>query len=238
MPRNPSWTRDELILALDLYFRVSPRHTSPEHVEITALSSILKRLPFHPLSNREKNFRSPDSVYLKLCNFLHLDPEYLQEGKIGLNAGSKLDREVWDRYTTARHELASLAAAIKSNFNNLEPDSIASGMESDDFPEGRILQRTHQLRERNTVLIRRKKLWTRENHGHLYCSVCGFDFEEKYGSLGNDFIECHHIQPLSSLNAETKTKLADLALVCANCHRMLHRIRPWISIDELRSRLH
>jgi len=70
--------------------------------------------------------------------------------------------------------------------------------------------------------------------GRLACEVCGFDFAEVFGDLGQDFIECHHKVPLSR-SEETKTKLRDLAVVCSNCHRMLHRRQPWPAVEELRA---
>lgn len=42
MPRNPTWARDELILALDLYFQVDPIHTSERHPKILELSRLLE----------------------------------------------------------------------------------------------------------------------------------------------------------------------------------------------------
>ena len=59
--------------------------------------------------------------------------------------------------------------------------------------------------------------------GKLECEVCRFDFEVKYGERGVAFIECHHIVKLTKLRPHSKTRLEDLVLVCANCHRMLHR---------------
>ena len=66
--------------------------------------------------------------------------------------------------------------------------------------------------------------------------ICGFDFASTYGVLGERFIEVHHIVPLAQAGA-SKTKLTDLVLVCSNCHRMLHRTKPWISASQLRDRL-
>jgi hypothetical protein len=48
------------------------------------------------------------------------------------------------------------------------------------------------------------------------------------------FIECHHLVPLHELRGLRKTRLEDLALVCSNCHRMLHRQRPCLTVNELR----
>ena len=71
MRRNPNWARDELILALDLYFRVNfPSHTSKSNTEIVQLSELLNALPIHAKSEQQKTFRNPNSVYMKLCNFL------------------------------------------------------------------------------------------------------------------------------------------------------------------------
>ncbi len=103
----------------------------------------------------------------------------------------------------------------------------------EEFPEGRGFERQHKLRERNQAAISAAKKLFREKHGRMYCQVCGFDFLDRYGEVGRDFIEAHHTVPLSSLKGEIKTKLSDLALVCANCHRMLHRQRPWLDMKNL-----
>ncbi|MHC5748782.1 MAG: HNH endonuclease, partial [Nostoc sp.] len=65
----------------------------------------------------------------------------------------------------------------------------------------------------------------------------GFNFLKTYGDIGADYIECHHTKPISELENYEKTNIKDLALVCANCHRMLHRKRPWLSIEQLKQLL-
>ena len=104
----------------------------------------------------------------------------------------------------------------------------------DSFPEGKLAERLHRLRERNSALTREVKSETLSKHGKLQCQVCLFDFQEKYGGLGVGYIEAHHTKPVSELpenGGETLKK--DIALVCSNCHRMLHRKRPWLEMDEL-----
>lgn len=61
--------------------------------------------------------------------------------------------------------------------------------------------------------------------GRLRCEVprCGFDFFEVYGEPGRDFAHVHHRAPLSSRSEDDDTKLDDLAIVCANCHAIIHR---------------
>lgn len=56
------------------------------------------------------------------------------------------------------------------------------------------------------------------------CQVCNFDFSKVYGSLGIDFAESHHIVPLGTNKKLRSTTIEDLITVCANCHRMLHRM--------------
>ncbi|HYT71491.1 MAG TPA: HNH endonuclease, partial [Gemmatimonadales bacterium] len=69
------------------------------------------------------------------------------------------------------------------------------------------------------------------------CEVCGFDFLHRYGSIGDGFAEVHHKVPLGRALGERKTKLNDLAVVCSNCHRMLHRGNPLFSMAELQASL-
>lgn len=72
-------------------------------------------------------------------------------------------------------------------------------------------------------------------HG-TQCKACGFDFEKVYGARGKSFIEVHHLRPVSSL--ERKLKIdpqKDMAVLCSNCHRMIHRKKDDVlTVDELR----
>lgn len=72
-------------------------------------------------------------------------------------------------------------------------------------------------------------------HYGLACTVCGVNFEERYGEPGKDFIHVHHLHPLSLRKAEYKIDpIKDLRPVCPNCHAMLHRDDPPLTIEELR----
>lgn len=234
MIRNPNWTRDELILALDLYFRVNPIHTSEKHSEIVALSDLLNNLPIHA-QQPNKKFRNPNGVYMKMCNFLRLDPNYL--GK-GLDAGSQLDIVIWNEFAKDRGLLQKTAAAIRHNYPAVPQSSELSledhPADTEEFPEGRILTRLHKMRERNSTVVKRKKQAVLSTTGTLACEVCNFDFARVYGELGIGFAECHHTVPISELEYERKTRPDDLAIVCANCHRMLHRARPTLTVEQLR----
>lgn len=90
--------------------------------------------------------------------------------------------------------------------------------------EGKPQLQIHYRRERSRKLVAMKKGQFKSQHRKLFCEICGFSFEEKYPpSLGLDFIEVHHKVPLAQIDEVSKTTLADLILVCSNCHRMIHR---------------
>jgi hypothetical protein len=106
------------------------------------------------------------------------------------------------------------------------------------FPEGRQFERRHLARERDTALVRRLKQDAIASGEPLCCACCGFDFGTAYGDVGFGFIEVHHTVPVSELPEEGGvTRVEDLVFVCANCHRMLHRRRPWLTLPELKQLL-
>jgi 5-methylcytosine-specific restriction protein A len=162
---------------------------------------------------------------MKLGNFKQWDPSYM--GK-GLGGGSKLDEEVFNEFFNQRELLGELAKGIKSLTNNETISSEIREMdedeESNDRKEGKVLYKYHRYRERNSKVIEdKKKKFVKEN-GSLYCENCGFNYSKVYGKIGDGFIEAHHIVPLHKLDGETKTTEKDLILLCANCHRMIHKV--------------
>lgn len=93
----------------------------------------------------------------------------------------------------------------------------------------------HFRRERDPALRQAKLTAVLEATGALACEVCGFDFADCYGKTGRGFAECHHIRPLAAGMRETR--LEDLAVVCANCHRMVHRSPVPLELEVLRGML-
>jgi len=118
-----------------------------------------------------------------------------------------------------------------------EPHDNMVDLTEDDggFLEGRKKLRQHICIERNAKVIKMAKENFKKKYGVLKCEVCGFNFEKKYGKLGEDFIEGHHIKPVSELKEGEKTKVEDIVLLCSNCHKMIHRKRPWLSKKRLKT---
>lgn len=116
-----------------------------------------------------------------------------------------------------------------------EPNDKNMDLTQDDlgFSEGRKKLRTHIVRERNHQVITLAKKNFLAKHGCLKCEICGFDFYEHYGSVGEGFIEGHHIKPVSKLQPGEKTKVDDIVLLCSNCHSMIHKVTPWVTKDKL-----
>lgn len=102
------------------------------------------------------------------------------------------------------------------------------------FKEGKLQFRLHLRKERNRSLVNHaKKIWSQKQYGRIRCSICSFSFPETYGEVGKGFIEAHHTQPISSLAPDTNVNTVDLVPVCSNCHSMLHRHRPWLTVEQL-----
>ena len=96
-----------------------------------------------------------------------------------------------------------------------------------DALEGEAYLAEAMFRSRNRSLIQAKK-----SNSDYRCEVCGFKFEEKYGLIGREYIVAHHVRMIA--RGPSKTTLDGIALVCANCHAMIHTKNPAVSIDELR----
>lgn len=230
--RNPNWTRDELILALDVYFD----HPTADqtHPALQELSLLLNRLWGADLG--QANRRNATGISMKLGNFQRLDPAYLARGRKGLAHGGRGDEEVWNEFADDRPHLKAVAAAIRAALE-LTPEIVAVPDTSSDVEaaEGAILTRMHHYRERDASLARKRKEQAKAVHGRLFCEACDFDFAAAYGERGEGFIEVHHTKALETLQPGARTKLSELAILCANCHRMVHAKRPWLAMDELKA---
>ncbi|MDX2193329.1 MAG: HNH endonuclease [Gemmatimonadales bacterium] len=82
----------------------------------------------------------------------------------------------------------------------------------------------HRRRERGLREAKIAEALTRSRDGRLRCEVpgCGFDFERTYGAARRGYIQIHHMKPLGDWAKGERPRLEELALVCANCHAMIH----------------
>lgn len=237
MARDVKWSWDETVLALEFYLRHHPQPPGKDSPELIALSALLNRLGEANGVPRSAKFRNPNGVYMKLMNFRRHDIDFIESGRKGLERGAALEDDVVTRYWFDRPALSFYAAALRAAVGTQEAKSQAAAEEEDSgTEEGGLVLRLHRARERAPGLASKKRQSVIEKTGKLECEVCGFDFALRFGSRGVGFIEVHHNVPLGSIASARKTKLADLACVCSNCHRMLHR-GGLLTVEELRDRV-
>lgn len=224
---NPDWSWDETLLALDLLYRHgAPIHKG--HEDVAELSALLRSALIHPVEGRRPSFRNEDGVALKLQNLMSaIDPER------GLSS-SATDRKLVAEFPSSRaNEVAALALSIR--------DAIARGesveLLPDDelFEEGQLMTSRHRRRDRRL----RKKLLDKTGDDQLICAICNFAAPPLNRQLRESFFEAHHIRPLSDTQGTTSTRVSDMSLLCANCHRYIHKLiavgKRWVSIDQART---
>ncbi len=128
-------------------------------------------------------------------------------------------RSSWSKEDLQKTIWQSFSSYFNPNFDKLLNDLvITTASQTFEHLEGKEQKviKAHIFRERSSALVKEKKRTSKP-----ICECCGFKFSEVYGPLGEGYIECHHKVPIHK--GERITLLEDLALVCANCHRMLHR---------------
>lgn len=108
MARNPAWTREELILALDTYKRVGlpAKHDDPA---IVLLSARLRKLAAISAPPDAARFRNENGAYLKLANFRSIDPATDAQG---MSHGGKGDHAIWDEFADSPQALRVAADSI------------------------------------------------------------------------------------------------------------------------------
>lgn len=231
MTTNPAWTDEELLLAVELIDRRGWRggnSTTPEYKE---LSEVLRSANFPRLKNPGASFRSPNSVSMKIGNLIGAHPDIPG----GLRTTER-EKRIVKQFLEAPDVMRSMAQTLRAEARVAGIPSAARIVELDDeemnaATEGGASYVLTLRRERSRRL-RRAKIQEVERAGEgLSCEVCAFDFRETYGELGEAYIEVHHRIPLH-VSAEVESTLDDLALLCANCHRMIHR-RGWLPVASL-----
>lgn len=103
--------------------------------------------------------------------------------------------------------------------------------------EGMLALVTVGRRARSGTLRSSKLDTFRQLHGgRLFCEVCRGSNHSSYGAYQEQCIECHHVEPIRERpNSGSATVAADLLLVCANCHSVLERSRPRLSVAEVQA---
>jgi 5-methylcytosine-specific restriction protein A len=216
------WLYDELLIIGAIVRQNNWRGIRASSPEAKALSALLSKGQLHPGVNLPDDFRTANSIQRKSYDLVSA-----AQGYTGIpTKGGKLAGVVMDAFQTDPEGMHAKADAVRKV---LEGAFIAPKPATDEDPdekiaasEGGIIEVLARRRERDKGL-RTRKLAAVEKAGRtITCEACGFDFGAVYGERGDGYIEVHHVNPLH-VTGPVETSLDDLALVCANCHRICHR---------------
>lgn len=118
--------------------------------------------------------------------------------------------------------------------NNREPHIFPDEVDIKKvFREGAVRQVSVNAYERSPLA--RKQCIAHFGAG---CYVCGFNFAQVYGEVGEGFIHVHHLRPISEIGVEYEVDpIEDLRPVCPNCHAIIHLREPAFSSDEVKAML-
>lgn len=247
-----------------LHWRNNGGQTAAKHAEVGDIILLFQTLSYGPYRNivrlthlvspvssdvlidpKNKDFKWYREVKaIAKAEPIHIipKPDVLKFGKVG-NGGLTFTIDLLANEKIGTAELQNLIWNLFEDFfcPNVKDNGVLNStlVEFAGAKEGDtkiIMHLEQELRYRNTDIIREKKAQAlQQGNGRIKCDCCKFDFLEIYGDVGEGFIECHH--EIFLHQGERITKLEDLALVCSNCHRMLHRKKAdntYYSVEELR----
>jgi len=166
------WTREQTIVALNLYCKIPFNRVSSNHPDIIRIAKIIGR--------------TPNSVKMKIGNFGSFDPELKKRGIVGLGNTSKLDEIVWNEFNQDWENLAYESELLLSNFTN-EPIEKFAQINTEDLPLGKereaiVRTRVNQNFFRSTIL----------SSYNLKCCITGLSITE--------FLVASHIIPWAKDN--------------------------------------
>jgi len=213
---SASFTRDEVILALDVLYSSENGRVTADSDEIKELSLLLNRLPIHPLENRRADFRSPTGITAQLMRF-RLS---CLSGINSQNVGGVFFRVAFE-YEDRVNELHSIAKAIRKN-KEVFVSLFGSPLEDNGFPEGILLGHLHNIIEQRDGA----KLALND-----HCEVCNSRPALCYRNAGQ-LLQNHLVVAPILMDYSRKYRANSFLTVCPTCHAALHRYRPWLTKEN------
>lgn len=209
---NASFTRDEVILALDVLYSNNGITPKPESMEIQKLSELLQQLPIHPVETRKKDFRTPTGVQAQINRYQH---RYA-------NMVGSMFYEIDAEFEGRHDELHAIASAIRGNVVSFNETIFGDPLENEGFPEGFLLGHLHSVVEACDSV---------KFSPGIRCEVCQIKTDDIYPGCPS-LMRLHLTIPVTALNGKKRYGAADFITVCPNCHAALHRRRPWLTKEN------
>ncbi|WP_209323178.1 HNH endonuclease [Brevibacterium renqingii] len=231
---SANWTEDEVVLICAEVKANGWDSIRADSLSARRLSVLLIGASKVPLNERKETFRSPGSIHRKSWDIITALPTYSGTPTKGGNTTREVVQcflEEPDKMTQRAQEIKTQIVSSQLTSEGLQGDDEFGIQEASEGAEAEIML----IRRERSRSLRLKKISAVLGAGKkIECEVCGFDYSIIYGDRGDGYIEVHHVLPLHA-SGQTITRLGDLVLLCANCHRMIHRRHPWLEPDELKA---
>lgn len=211
------WMRK--LFSLEKTIKLNPQNID-EINNITFNYEIKERLQGY-INDRNNSFKFLDDCEYKF---------YILGKSLELPKAVSLPRQNNQAYFTIS-EIYSGKDIVERSNEDISTDEENENVDNDNLSEGKIITVKVNKYERNPK-ARKECL---EHYGYR-CCICGFDFEEYYGSIGKEIIEVHHKKALHEIKETyVVNPISDLIPVCSNCHTIIHSRNPKFDIEELKS---
>ncbi len=221
--KESGWRDEELILLIGYMGKIKDYKN---YEQLNDLFGGIKKLNSLFSNEYPSNQRSLEDISNKLCELRKVSMLGNKKNKYQgqyIVKKCQLDPKRFDDLIFSINLYLNQSCVISSSFSSF------SGA------EGAIAEKKHFERERDWKIIKAKKELVLFEKGVLECEACGFNFSKKYGQRGLHYLEVHHKKPISTYQDEEVTLLEDLCVLCSNCHKMIHRKKPWLSLETLKN---
>lgn len=147
-----------------------------------------------------------------------------------LTKKSSISKDWQNKYKQEREKVGKREVTVYKNMYSFSLEENISSVNTTKLVEGNLKTIVVNAFERNPI-ARKQCL----KYYGTSCLCCGFDFYRTYGEIGQNYIHVHHIIPLAKIRKNYQVDpIKDLIPLCANCHAMIHRTTPALSIEELK----
>ena len=199
-----NWTREETILAMDLYTRIPFSKIGKSNQEIIQLAQIINR--------------TPDAVAYKMSNLAHYDPELQARNVPGLSHTSKLDKIIYDEFSENIEELSFVAQSLLAQMKNSSVENLLPELQLDNIPSG--IDKEQQTKVRIGQYFFRMSVLM--SYGNACCIT---------GLKNRELLVASHIKPWSVSDVKTERTNPSNGL-CLNAMHDKAFDRGFITIDK------
>lgn len=237
MPEERISENQLIIPSLKIFSRRKEGTTTSELIDILTEIMQPKGKDAEIIPSRNDTYFSQKVRNLKSHSTFERDnlAEYINEKYYITEKGLDFLEDKYEQYEYVNSGYFDIDAQKRANLNLLS-DNNKHFVPEDEISEGKLVTTVTKTRKRSAKL-RAYAFDYYSKIGLIKCAACDFDFEERYGEYGRNYIEFHHVKPISVYEENGKiTNLEEacknLIPLCSNCHKILHRNN--ITVEQLK----